>query len=399
MDLYRNELFLEALPLLQTLIDAGYEAYFVGGCVRDMLLGKAISDVDIATSATPQEVKMIFKNTVDIGIEHGTVLVLYHQKGYEITTFRTEEGYQDFRHPDQVTFVRSLEEDLKRRDFTINALALSTENEIIDFFEGRMDLEYGLLRCVGDPTERFNEDALRMFRAIRFVGQLGFTLEDNTKQAISHLRMNLSRVAVERLKVEFEKMIQSPYRVKALELFIETGLYEACPVFSTMKKALTQLTSISLEKMSIIQAWILLATFLHLDSAALKKLLKEWKSSNQLIAEVMIGYQTLLKRQEQKWDYFMAYDCPLEIAIEVEQLYGILSPNQEMEKLADLYDRLPIRTIQEIAINGHDIIQLLQLESKGPIIGVILQDLKEQLLSEKLMNEPTQLNEYILKHY
>ena len=216
MSIQKEPLFLEALPVMQQLVDAGYEAYFVGGSVRDMLLHKPISDVDIATSATPQEVKEIFSHTVDVGIEHGTVMVIYHKEGYEVTTFRTEEGYEDFRHPDKVTFVRSLEEDLKRRDFTINALAIGIDDQLMDFFDGIGDLERQCLRCVGDAKERFNEDALRMFRAVRFVGQLGFQIEEKTKNAISLLKMNLSKVAVERMKVEFEKMIQSSFRKEAL---------------------------------------------------------------------------------------------------------------------------------------------------------------------------------------
>ena len=134
VDIQSVPLFVSALPVLQTLKEAGHEAVFVGGSVRDLVLGKEISDVDIATSATPEEVKSLFSHTVDVGIEHGTVLVLHHHDSYEVTTFRTEGTYQDFRHPDSVTFVRSLEEDLMRRDFTINALAVNDKEEIVDYF-------------------------------------------------------------------------------------------------------------------------------------------------------------------------------------------------------------------------------------------------------------------------
>ncbi len=160
------EEFKRALPILNTLKDAGYEAYFVGGSVRDTLLGLPIHDVDIATSAYPEEVKQIFNKTVDTGIEHGTVMVLDHGEGYEITTFRTESTYQDYRRPEKVEFVRSLQEDLKRRDLTINALAMDAAGEIIDLFDGLTDLKMKVIRAVGDPNERFNEDALRMMRQL-----------------------------------------------------------------------------------------------------------------------------------------------------------------------------------------------------------------------------------------
>ncbi len=175
-----------ARPIVQNIEEAGFEAYFVGGSVRDTVLGLDIHDVDIASSAYPAEIKKIFKHTVDTGIEHGTVMVLDHGNGYEITTFRTESGYQDYRRPDKVTFVRSLAEDLKRRDFTINALAMKENGEIIDLFDGLTDLKNNLIKAVGNPEERFHEDALRMMRAVRFASKLDFMVEVNTLNAIKN---------------------------------------------------------------------------------------------------------------------------------------------------------------------------------------------------------------------
>ena len=166
--------FQEALPIVEKLKAAGYEAYFVGGSVRDAILGRSIHDVDIATSAYPEETKKVFTRTIDIGIEHGTVLVLHGNQEYEITTFRTEDVYVDYRRPSHVSFVRSLEEDLKRRDFTVNAFALSDEAQIIDLFAGLKDLEGKVLRAVGVAQERFNEDALRIMRGFRFAASLDF---------------------------------------------------------------------------------------------------------------------------------------------------------------------------------------------------------------------------------
>ena len=399
MSIQKEPLFLEALPVMQQLVDAGYEAYFVGGSVRDMLLHKPISDVDIATSATPQEVKDIFPHTVDVGIEHGTVMVIHHKEGYEVTTFRTEEGYEDFRHPDKVTFVRSLEEDLKRRDFTINALAIGIDDQLMDFFDGIGDLERQCLRCVGDAKERFNEDALRMFRAVRFVGQLGFQIEENTKNAISLLKMNLSKVAVERMKVEFEKMIQSSYRKDALKLFVETGLYQACPLFDGKDEILLKLAEFPLKEMSVLQAWILFIDELNLSDKEVTHLLKSWKSSNEQIRDVLVGYKTYRARKEEEWNFFLAYDCPYEVACEVEQLLIAQNKSTSMEGLEATYQSLPIRSMNDIQLNGHDIIRILKLEKKGPIIGQVLKTVEKMILEQSISNDAEVLETYVLSHF
>lgn len=399
MSIQKEPLFLEALPVMQQLVDAGYEAYFVGGSVRDMLLHKPISDVDIATSATPQEVKEIFPHTVDVGIEHGTVMVIYHKEGYEVTTFRTEEGYEDFRHPDKVTFVRSLEEDLKRRDFTINALAIGIDDQLMDFFDGIGDLERQCIRCVGDAKERFNEDALRMFRAVRFVGQLGFQVEEETKNAISLLKMNLSKVAVERMKVEFEKMIQSFYRKDALKLFVETGLYQACPLFDGKGEILLKLAEFPIKEMSVLQAWILFVDELKLSDKEVTHLLKSWKSSNEQIRDVLVGYRTYRARKEEEWNFFLAYDCRYEVACEVEQLLIAQNKSTSMEGLEATYHSLPIRSMNDIHLNGHDIIRILKLDKKGPIIGQVLKTVEKMILEQSISNDAEVLETYVLSHF
>ena len=399
MSIQKEPLFLEALPVMQQLVDAGYEAYFVGGSVRDMLLHKPISDVDIATSATPQEVKEIFPHTVDVGIEHGTVMVIYHKEGYEVTTFRTEEGYEDFRHPDKVTFVRSLEEDLKRRDFTINALAIGIDDQLMDFFDGIGDLERQCIRCVGDAKERFNEDALRMFRAVRFVGQLGFQVEEETKNAISLLKMNLSKVAVERMKVEFEKMIQSSYRNEAMQLFVETGLYQACPLFDGKGEILLKLAEFPIKEMSVLQAWILFVDELKLSDKEVTPLLKSWKSSNEQIRDVLVGYKTYRARKEEDWNFFLAYDCPYEVACEVEQLLIVQDKSSSMEGLEATYHSLPIRSMNDIHLNGHDIIRILKLDKKGPIIGQVLKTVEKMILEQSIENNAEILEAYVLTHF
>ena len=399
VDIQSVPLFVSALPVLQTLKEAGHEAVFVGGSVRDLVLGKEISDVDIATSATPEEVKSLFSHTVDVGIEHGTVLVLHHYDSYEVTTFRTEGTYQDFRHPDSVTFVRSLEEDLMRRDFTINALAVNDKEEIVDYFGGIEDLEREIIRCVGNPMERFNEDALRMMRAVRFAGQLGFSIESDTFNAIRTLKANLERVAVERMKVEFEKMILSPHRDLAFKAFVESELYHSCPDFKEAKETLLKLGEFPLEKMTITQAWILFAYYERLSIPQLRKVLKNWKSSNDQISTILTGYQTLLARLEKEWNAFLAYECPEVLAIEVEQLLPGIGHSEQLVELEEVYRQLPIRSMKDIQIDGFGVKEALGLEKMGPIIGEVLQALQTEILSGRLANENTEIVSWIRNNF
>ena len=209
--------------IISILGEGGYEAYAVGGCVRDSILGREPEDWDITTSATPAEIKKLFRRTVDTGIEHGTVTVLMKGHAYEVTTYRIDGRYSDGRHPDEVTFSASLEEDLKRRDFTINAMAYNDADGLTDLFGGMEDLEKGVIRCVGDPEKRFGEDALRMLRAVRFSGALGFEIDPATKQAVEKLKDNISFVSAERIRTEFVKLMISPHPEK-WETAYETGL-------------------------------------------------------------------------------------------------------------------------------------------------------------------------------
>lgn len=212
-----------AQEIIKKLNDRGYEAYLVGGCVRDMLLGRQPGDWDITTSALPEQVKEVFRRTVDTGIQHGTVTVLMGKCGYEVTTYRIDGEYSDGRHPDKVAFTPSLLEDLKRRDFTVNAMAYNEETGIVDAFGGMDDLNKGIIRCVGEPMDRFTEDALRILRAIRFSAQLGFEIEERTSQAVKIIAPNLVHVSKERIQVELTKLLLSP-NPQCMSLVYETGI-------------------------------------------------------------------------------------------------------------------------------------------------------------------------------
>jgi len=211
--------------IINVLQDKGYEAYAVGGCVRDAVLGKEPHDWDITTSALPEKIKELFSKTVDTGIEHGTVTVIMNGEGYEVTTYRIDGKYKDGRHPESVTFTPSLTEDLKRRDFTINAMAYNESEGLVDLFGGIGDIEKKKITCVGNPVDRFNEDALRILRAVRFAGTLGFDIEENTLKACSTVGKRLELVSRERIQVELDKLITSDHPEK-IEIAWNVGIME-----------------------------------------------------------------------------------------------------------------------------------------------------------------------------
>ena len=209
--------------IIHTLQEHGYDAYAVGGCVRDSLLGVSPADWDITTSAKPMEVKSLFRRTIDTGLAHGTVTVMMDREGFEVTTYRIDGEYEDSRHPKEVIFTGELREDLRRRDFTINAMAYNDRTGLVDAFGGIQDLEAGIIRCVGNPRERFTEDALRILRAVRFAAQLGFSIEPSTLEAASELAPTLSKISAERIAAELGKLLISPHP-EMLKTAYEAGI-------------------------------------------------------------------------------------------------------------------------------------------------------------------------------
>jgi len=209
--------------IIDTIADAGYEAFAVGGCVRDSILGRVPDDWDITTSAKPEQVKALFRRTIDTGIAHGTVTVMLDKEGFEVTTYRIDGEYEDSRHPKEVIFTANLVEDLKRRDFTINAMAYNEKTGLVDVFGGTQDIERKMIRCVGDAEERFTEDALRIMRAIRFSAQLGYEIEERTGEAIRRLAGNLANISAERIQTELVKLMVSPHP-DYLRTAYETGV-------------------------------------------------------------------------------------------------------------------------------------------------------------------------------
>ncbi|KID42591.1 CCA tRNA nucleotidyltransferase [Fructilactobacillus fructivorans] len=379
--------FTDARKVLQVIEDAGYQAYFVGGSVRDTILHTRINDVDIASSAYPEEIKSIFKKTIDTGIEHGTVTVMYDGKSYEITTFRTESGYQDYRRPDQVTFVRSLKDDLKRRDFTINALAMKENGEVIDLFGGIDDLKKHIIRAVGDPEQRFNEDALRMMRAVRFASKLDFTIEAETFTAITKHSYLLKKIAVERINVEFVKMMLGKAPSRGLNQMIETKLIQYVPIFNNYVSNIADLATLSISDYlnNETQVWSLLAVQCGLNDDQINHMMKAWKCSNKLTENVRLVVLACRKIMTDNLDAMTMYLVgkeDLDNACQIALAFGHLVDDDRIE---NEYEHLPIKSKNELKINGKILIN--HGFKPGPQLGRVLKHLEQAVVSEQVNND------------
>lgn len=224
----------KVIYIIEELHRAGFDAYAVGGCIRDAVLGRVPHDWDITTSARPEQVKTVFPYTIDTGIAHGTVTVMLDREGFEVTTYRIDGEYEDARHPRDVVFTSNLLEDLKRRDFTINAMAYNDESGLVDAFDGLSDIKMGRIRCVGNALDRFTEDALRMLRAVRFAAQLGFSIDPDTRAAIVKLAHNLKKISAERIQSELVKLLVSAHPEAMFDVY-QTGIADVLlPEFSLM---------------------------------------------------------------------------------------------------------------------------------------------------------------------
>lgn len=388
------EIFIQALPVLKTLTTAGYEAYFVGGSVRDLLLERHIHDVDIATSAYPEEVKELFTHTIDTGIQHGTVTVLYGDSSYEITTFRTESGYQDYRRPDKVEFVQNLAEDLKRRDFTINALAMDQNGEIRDLFDGLTDLDQKLIKAVGDPEQRFHEDALRMMRAVRFMSQLKFTIEAKTEAAIKDHHELLSKISVERIRDEFIKMCLGQNARQAFQVFLNTELSEEVPDFRGKKEQLSVFPSLTFAPSTEASAWAVIIILLKLPNEEIARFMRDWKNSNAMakrVEEIIYFFDLLSDHTPTS---FELYQAGLEVVVSACDVSRILGQPVNSEALVDQYTALPIKEDSELAINGGDLIKWGL--KPGPELGENLATIKEKVVSGELANDVESIKEFFL---
>lgn len=363
----------------------GYEAYAVGGCVRDTLLGRTPGDWDITTSALPHQVKSLFHRTIDTGIEHGTVTIMMDHEGYEVTTYRIDGEYEDGRHPKQVEFTSNLLEDLKRRDFTINAMAYSKRTGIVDAFDGMGDLEQHMIRCVGNAMERFTEDALRILRAIRFSAQLDFTIEDKTWDAIFQIAPNIAKVSKERIQVELTKTLLSDHPENIRQVF-ETGISSyISAAFSEIPWERISIPA-SLAKIKYVR-W---AAFLRLVSAEQAvRILKDLKLDNDTINKVrtLVRWSGAdLEKQEAAVRRAMSQMEP-----EVwDALMDLNEYDTEIRMLcSQIRERGDCLSLKDLAVKGADLIEAGI--KPGKELGTLLNQMLDVVLEHPEMNEKERL--------
>ena len=413
----------KAEQILRTLNEAGYEAYVVGGCVRDSILNRVPGDWDITTSALPEQVKELFHRTVDTGIQHGTVTVMMGKEGFEVTTYRVDGEYHDGRHPDAVTFTRSLEEDLKRRDFTINAMAYHPEHGLVDLFGGMEDINRKIIRCVGDPVERFTEDALRMLRAVRFSAQLGFTVEENTKAALTKMSGNLEHVSAERIQTELVKLLVSdhPDYLRTAWETAQNTPHHCCSVGEHILKSLTEIENDRLLRITMLLHDIAKPVVKKTDEngrdhfkthgpAGEKlagKILRRLKFDNVTIRNTcrLIRYHDLRPTPDAE-DVRRAVNLigeelfPLYLKVQKADLLSQSTYRRE-EKLARLsgvteayqgiLERGECTSLKTLAVSGKDLIKAGH--PAGPALGALLERLLDCVLKDPTLNTKEKLLE------
>ena len=377
---YPNTLPLAVAHCCRTLWQAGFEAYPVGGCVRDLLLARTPQDWDICTSALPQQVQSIFPHTVPTGIDYGTVTVVLDGHGLEVTTFRCEGGYRDGRRPDAVSFVSSLTDDLSRRDFTVNAMALAPDGTVIDPFGGQAELESRVIRCVGAPMQRFQEDRLRMFRAIRFAAQLDFTLDPELVHALKELGLQPHHLPAERIRPEVEKTLCAPTPHWA-KLFFSSGLLSGPVVDSS---PLTDLPREPLPRWAGLAS--LMAESGHDPLPLLQSLIRDKKLIAPL-SRALVLFQEGLPQDVSGWRHALArYGVPAcEAGAVMAQVQGKKAPR---ELLDQVLAQRPCLSAKELALSGRE---LAAMGLSGPDIGRAQRMLLDYVLDHPEDNTPDKL--------
>jgi len=385
-----NKEWQAAYSVNEQLENAGFEAVIVGGAVRDAILGRPAHDVDVATNAMPDEVKAVFNHTVDIGIQHGTVLVIVPAGSVEVTTYRTDGEYTDHRRPEEVQFVRSLKDDLQRRDFTMNAIAMRRDGSFVDFYGGRQDIEAGVIRAVGDAQKRFSEDALRMLRAVRFSAQLGFLIESETLKAMQDKAETISWIAKERIKAELDKLWVGQDVFNGIRKLEESnlvnhlsGTFQAddwCK-FSTQDKLL---------------GW---AYFAMLQGDHWREVLGDYRLSNKEMAFVkaVIAALKALKNGWTNMDYFSHTQQELEAACYFADMrkLDVQIPQQSIQ---EIQTKLPIRHKQELIVNGTDLLKWSGIKG-GPWVKEALQAMLEAVVNGELQNDRQHIKNWIEHDY
>ncbi|RYL93309.1 CCA tRNA nucleotidyltransferase [Sporolactobacillus sp. THM19-2] len=382
--------FTDAAFLLDTLTSHGYEAYVVGGAVRDYLLGRPVHDVDIATSAHPDDVISLFKRTVPTGIRHGTITVIYRKRSYEVTTFRSEADYYDFRHPGKVTFETSLDKDLMRRDFTINALAMERTGRIIDLFGGTEDMSLKRIRMVGSPAERITEDPLRIMRGIRFVSELNFNLGSDEQAAFSEKATLLRKISVERIEQEMTRLLDGPARAKAIKLLFTTGCLYALPLIKN-KTAAVEPNQVDFSVLATNdERWT--AFLLVLGFRDIAEFAREWKwpgARRKAVARLQYYFE---QRKREPWSQLSIYIAGLRNAQSVERLlcaFGRIRRDrlsESLDRINRIWASCRIHSRSELAVNGRDLLTWSDAR-QGPWMKEALDQIEQNVVTGRIAND------------
>lgn len=375
-----NNKFKDAINILKTFNKNGFEAYFVGGCVRDFLLDKDFSDIDITTNALPEQVKNIFPKSIDTGIQHGTVTILVNGESYEVTTFRKEDEYVNHRAPDKVEFVSDLKEDLDRRDFTINAMALDYKGKLFDFHNGEADLKNKIIKTVNDPNERFFEDALRMLRAFRFSSRLGFNIDSNTLVAIKRNAKLIEYVSIERIVNEFRKLLEGKGNINSMQLMLNSMLNSYIPFLKDIE------VIEDFSEYTFCQSLYILLKMNNISFDDLKSL----KLSNKELKQI---------KEYEKINTDFKNDIQLELILykyNIEDVRFICSyfkyeDESEIEKI-----KLPITSFNDIDIKSEEIIAFIN-RKPGPWIKEIIVLLEYEILLNGLVNNKKNILDFLTK--
>ncbi len=376
--------FNKGKKVLMKLQQAGYASYFVGGYVRDKLLGIESSDIDITTSATPDEVIALFNNVKETGKKYGSVTVLMDEYKYEVTTFRCDIDYIDNRHPNKVVYSKNIIDDLSRRDFTINAIIMDENEKITDYYDSKKDLENKIIRTINEPTKRFREDSLRMLRAFRFVSKLGFDIEEKTLEAINELKYLIKNISIERVMVELDKIFRGNYRNKALKYIIDTKVDQELYGISKGLKLVSKID----QELAPIEVFIICFILDDINDV--------WRFSNinkRLIKQILDLHEVT---KEDIFNRFIVYVNGLEACLLANKINVVMGYKDQEKLIKKLYSALPIKDVCDLTFKGQDIIWLTPLRKKS-WISVIVDDLKYNVIMGNLPNDYEALKEYALK--
>ena len=387
----------KAKRIIDTIMNAGYEAYVVGGCVRDSVLGREPNDWDITTSALPEETKTFFDHTFDTGIQHGTITVVLHKENYEVTTYRVDGEYADCRHPDEVSFTKNLTEDLLRRDFTMNAIAYHPNEGFRDPFHGQEDIAAGIIRGVGDPPKRFQEDALRMLRCVRFAAQLGFAIEPETWAALCANTALIQKISVERIREELEKLWLSPYQKKTPLLWESGLLAQIDPILSAriIGKSRTILDEISACPKNALLRWCIVLQEYTPDEA--KHFLKGMKFDNHTLKRICLLLEQL--KQDVPTEAYplrkLAGTIGEDAMTELLTVQSILRPHSPHAESRVLFEKIltdgNCLTLKTMALSGKDLMAMGAPHGKE--LGEILARLLDLVLQAPEKNTKEILTE------